>query len=278
MNIEHKGIQWVNYYGAIVPEGVPHREGVTKDDVKHLLKHTNAYFCRYTSDWDIKEKTEYWYVLKDKIENLDDYKSKIRYQIRKGLKNCHSRVVSKEELVEFGYEIYFKSYERYEDKFKKPSSKSHFQRWISSMDETEWDFWGVFNDKRLLIGFSLNQIWNNICNLIYVKSHPDYYYLYPNYALFFSMQKYYLNDKGFKYVLDGGRNIGHKTNIQNFLITKFQYRKVFCKLNVIYSKRVKLLVLLLFPFRPIISKIRLKPCRKLTYLLKQEEIRRTFKW
>jgi hypothetical protein len=37
---------------------------------------------------------------------LNSYKSKIRNQIKKGLKNCMVKKVSCEEIAKYGYEVY----------------------------------------------------------------------------------------------------------------------------------------------------------------------------
>jgi len=90
------------------------------------------------------------------------------------------------------------------------------------------------------------------------------------------MNRYYLNEKNFLYVSDGARSISHQTNIQDFLIEKFKFRKAYCKLNVIYKKDIEILVNTLYPFRELIYKNKNNLFQKLSVLLKQEEIRKSY--
>ena len=90
------------------------------------------------------------------------------------------------------------------------------------------------------------------------------------------MNQYYLNDRKFRYVNDGARSISHDTNIQSFLIQKFRFRKAYCRLHIVYSKRVKLLISLIYPFRLLIRCFRIGVFLKLNILIKQEEIRRSY--
>ncbi len=86
--IEFKNIKWYLYQGALLSRTASHQEVfLTKDESKELLKKSGAYFLRYTNEWD-RESGEFWYVIKDEKEGLENYKSKLRYQIKKGLKQC----------------------------------------------------------------------------------------------------------------------------------------------------------------------------------------------
>ena len=57
--IEYKNIIWKKYHGALIPNTAPNVEiNLTKEESKELLKKTNAYFLRYTNNWDTKNKSE----------------------------------------------------------------------------------------------------------------------------------------------------------------------------------------------------------------------------
>ena len=90
------------------------------------------------------------------------------------------------------------------------------------------------------------------------------------------MNQYYLNERNYKYVNDGARSISHETNIQNFLIQKFKFRKAYCKLHIIYSQKVKLLLLMIYPFKSLVQYLKIGFFVKLNILIKQEEIRRSY--
>lgn len=80
----------------------------------------------------------------------------------------------------------------------------------------------------------------------------EYEKTFVNHALIYGMLDYYknfLSDGG--YIVDGERNINHVTNHQEFLVKKFGFRKVNCRLNVEYRPSMKVMVKILYPFRNI---------------------------
>jgi len=270
----YKNINWINYQGALIPDLPPHIEvNLSKSEQKELLKLSGAYFLRWTNEWDREKVSQFWYVIKDEKEDINIYKSKIRNQIKKGLKNCRVEKVTKEYISENGYEVYYEAFKRYET-FLKPMSKENFKKSILN-SQSNIDFWGVFVNNKL-VAYSQNKIRGNICEYNVTKFNPNFLKYRPSEALFFEMNKYYLNEKNFLYVSDGARSISHKTNIQDFLISKFRFRKAYCKLNIAYRKDIELLVKILFTFRRIFFSSKNKYFQKLSVLLKHEEIRKSF--
>jgi hypothetical protein len=109
----YKNIEWKNYHGVLIPKAVAHIEvNLSNNEQQELLKQSKAYFLRYVSKWDIDVKSGFWYIIKDKNENLEQYKSKIRNQIKKGLKNCLVKKVTKELISHHGYIIYKNAFKR----------------------------------------------------------------------------------------------------------------------------------------------------------------------
>ena len=88
------------------------------------------------------------------------------------------------------------------------------------------------------------------------------------------MNKYYLEEKKIKYVSNGTRSISHQTNIHDFLIEKFKFRKAFCKIELVYKRKINFLVKFLYPCRIIFSLIPMNFFRKIYIVLFQEEIKR----
>ena len=127
-----------------------------------------------------------------------------------------------------------------------------------------------------MIGYSQNLVIDNYCDYSTIKFNPDFLKLYSSYILFYTMNRYYLFEKGFRYVNDGARSISHETNIQSYLIDKFKFRKAYCKLNIIYSPKIKLILTLIYPFRWFFSLLDFGPFSKLNILIFQEKIKRTY--
>ncbi len=70
-------IRWKEYQRTLIPDVAPHsRVQISGDEVKILLKRKNIYLLTFISDWDCKNETEYWYVIKDKPEDINEYIAK----------------------------------------------------------------------------------------------------------------------------------------------------------------------------------------------------------
>jgi hypothetical protein len=256
-----------------MPSVPPHREIdlSTREQNQLLSKCGPAYFARYVTKWDLPEHTEFWYVIKDEPEALENYKSKIRNQIKRGLKSTVVRQVSRETLVaEGGYEVYVKAFGRYGDQ-KPLMDRGQFDRHIV---ESEYEYWAVFTPDGVMIAYAQNWIADNTCSYGNMKFDPDYLNFYGSYALIYTMNRHYLNERKMRYVSDGARSIYHETNIQEFLMQKFRFRKAYCRLSIVYRWDIQLLVKVLYPFRKIFHKFNDRYSRKINVLLTNEWIAR----
>ena len=56
---------WKYYFGAILPATAPHKSPYLTKHAKKVLfkKYPKALFIRWFSDYDISEKTEWWYTI-----------------------------------------------------------------------------------------------------------------------------------------------------------------------------------------------------------------------
>ena len=265
---------WRKYNGSLMPDQPPHiLVNDSENVIAKKIKEHNSYFARWTSNFDCHKQTDFWYVINDRHLKIEDYSKNTRSKIRRGLKNCIVKVVSLAVMKEFGYECYKYAFENYNTHLQ-PKSNLEFADDLDALDR-QWEFWGVFFDGKL-IGYSQNSIVKDYCDYSTIKFHPKYLKYYPSYALFFSMNAYYLNEMKFKYVNDGARSISHETNIQEFLIQKFQFRKAYCKLHLSYSYKFKMIILLLYPLKSIIGSFNNTFAKKVSSVLKQETIRRSF--
>ncbi len=263
--IEYKGIKWYYYHKGLLPFVAPHTPvSLSKDEQKELLKKSGALFLRWTDNWG-KAAGNFWYIIKDNKPSLEELSSNTRSKVRRGLKKSVIEPVSKEIMIEKGYEVYLKAFGRYKT-YITPLSKEEFAVKIMQCDNCE--YWGVFVENKL-VAYSENLIFDgNVCSMSVVKYDPEYLKYYTSYALHYVMNDYYLNTKNFLYINDGARSIGHQTQVQDFLEEKFKYRKAYVDLHVAYSQPLKTIVNLLYPFRKII------PSEKVKILLKQEELAR----
>ena len=274
--IKYRDIEWALYHQVLIPEVPPHRTvNISVEEARSLQRDSRAYFVRWTSNWDCGRETEFWYVIKDGSSSLEELSGNTRSKVRRGLKHCKVKKVDAQYLAANAYGVYAKAFERYED-YKRPVEKAVFQRQMSELEYGKaWEFWGVWNRDDELIAYSQNRIQESVCNYATVKFDPQHLRLYPSYALFFEMNKHYLNDRNVDYVNDGARALSHDTKIQSFLIQKFKFRKSFCILHVVYRADIKFLVDILFPIRRVFYNTKFSFAAKLAVLLRHEEIRRS---
>ena len=133
------------------------------------------------------------------------------------------------------------------------------------------DFWCVFEKQsHKAVAFAINTCYSDCCNYNTMKANPAYLKnsTYPYYGLIYEMNRYYLDELKLKYVNDGARSITEHSNIQPFLIEKFNFRKAYCKLQIEYQWWMKLGVNVLYPFRNII------PVRTVKAILNMEAMKR----
>lgn len=270
-------IKWRLYQGVLIPDEPPDKEiKITTQQIKYLLKTSGAYFIRWISNFDCQNKTEFWYVIKDSSSQLDSLSQNTRHNVRRGLKRCIIEKIPAEIVAKEGYESYIQAFNKYET-FIKPETKEEFEyNILSKTKNPRWEFWGIWNSDKKMIGYSINEIFEDSCSYATTKFHPHYLKLYPSDSLFFTMNSYYINDRKMKYINDGPRSLSHKTNIQDYFINKFDFRRAYCRIHIYYSPKIKVLVNLFYPFSKIIRLINLNLTNKLDVLLKHEEIRRSF--
>lgn len=278
MAIKLNDINWSLYNGALVPDAPPHIEiKLSREQAKFLLRKSKAYFLRWPSDYDCGFETEWWYLVREKSINLDEFNTSRRKEIKKGLKKCIVKKVDAEYIAQNGYEVYISAFNSY-DTFQKPTGQKEFyNNMMSRKGNPVFDFWAAFDKTDgQIIGYFMNRLGKDFCLLSTAKFKHDFLKLGVHQALVYQLTNYYLGELGLKYVCAGARSISHKTNSQEFLMKKLHFRKAFCKLNIIYSPLVKIIVNVLYPFRNIISKINTNIADKITVLLRQEKIRRSF--
>lgn len=113
--------------------------------------------------------------------------------------------------------------------------------------------------------FAINKCYNDYCSYLTMGVNPNApSSTYPMYGLILEMSRYYLEEKGLKYVLDGARSITEHSNIQPFLEQKFKFRKAYCDIQIYYKPWFNILIKVLYPFRKMIKN------RKISAILRQE--------
>jgi hypothetical protein len=228
---------------------------------------------RWENEFDQDIPTPWWHIIKDAPEDLEQLPKKTRYMIRKASKNYEAKPIELKDVLEQGYPVYVKAYERY-DTHEPMFTENQFCEAVRNLPEqTEW--WGCFDrETGYLVAFSENYVESETCFYVTMWLEPDAMAKFSGYLLFHEMEIHYLHDRGFQYISDGARSLSHHTNIHDFLIRKFNFHKSYARLHVVYVPWLFLSVSAAYPFRNLIKKIPWSPCQKASILLKQEEIRR----
>ena len=266
---------WRKYNGALIPTTPPHVE-VNYDNITQRLSDEGAFFARWTSEFDQKTESEFWYVICDKKMSISDYSRNTRSKINRGFKKLYVKKISKKFILENAYDVYKNAFKRYEA-ISSPKSKKDFSASLDKLEGT-WDFWGVFLKKNdQIIGYSQNKIIDNYCDYSTIKFDPYFLKFYSSYVLYFQMNQYYLNQNSFKYVNIGARSLLHKTNTQHYLIEKFNFRKAYCTLHLEYRSFLKIVVKILYRCKYLFKFLKWNFLfNKIYGLLLHEEIKRTF--
>ena len=242
-------------------DGAPHEEPrLQEQEWKQLLKQ-DGLMIRNTFDFDCKEETSFWYLIKDRFESFEELSGNTRKKVRRSLEKLEFRKVDNRYIKAFGYPILKASFDDYSIKDRITNSRT-FENYLKECESKDYDYWGIFdriNDS--FIGFFTVMLWKDSCEYGLVAVLPEYKRkntTYPYYGLFYTMNQYYLEEKGFRYVTDGARSITEHSHIQDFLVEKFLFRKSYCRLSVHYRWWLKIMVNLLYPFRKIITLPRIR--------------------
>ena len=246
---------------------------LSKEESRALLK-KKGLIVRNTYDFDTKEETLFWFIIKDKLEDISELPFSTRRNIRRSQKFYIFKKSDRDFVRNNCYDIFLSRQKTYRVK-NHIVTKDEFELLIDEYEhENVIDYW-VVEDKETneIIGFSINRIKSCSCDYDLMCCSPDSLRnrTYPYYGLLYTMNQYYLGEKKLKYVCDGSRSITEHSNIQPFLEYNFKFRKAYCKLNVYYKWWFGVVVKLLFPFRNII------PFRNVKAILRMEEYSRKSK-
>ena len=251
-------------------DGAPHEETqLQEQDWKQLLKQ-GGLLVRNTYDFDGQDETCFWYVIKDKYEGFEELPSRVRNKVRHAEQYFDYQQVSYETLSEKAYPILEETYADYAVRDKK-MSPTVFAEYLKHCKERTFDYWGIFEkETQKMVGFCTVRMWDNCCEYEVTGIVSEYKKggYYPYYGLYEHLNRHYLEERRFNYVSDSARTITEHSNIQDFLMENFGFRKAFCRLEVHYNWWMKMAVAMLFPFR------KTMPSRSVKAILNMEAMQR----
>ena len=241
-------------------EGAPHLETrLEQKEWRSLLKQ-GGYLVRNTYDFDQQNETSFWYVIKDHFDGLETLSSRVRNKIHHAFNAFEYKLIPFETIREQGYQIIEETYADYAVHDRKMDQQV-FLEYLEQCHEKSFDYWGIIDkETHQLVGFCTVALWGNCCEygMTGILSKYKKNGTYPYYGLYHHMNEYYLKQQHFIYVSDSARTITEHSQIQNFLIQNFSFRKAYCHLLVHYQWWMKIAVKLLYPFRKIITLPRIR--------------------
>ena len=226
---------------------------LTDNECDELLK-KGGLMVRNTYDFDQKEESDFWYIIKDSFGSWDEHTSNERKKIRRALKCFVYKKIDRQLIENEGFKIVKNVNDNYMVK-DRVMNEDVFQELLDLWDEGNNEFWGAFDIKNgRFAGFAVVRIFDTGCFYDMVSIYPEYKHnaSYPYYGFFFKLNEYYLGERKFKYVSDGSRSITEHSNIQPFLEQNFKFRKAYCKLKIRYKWWFGIIVRVLLPFRNLV--------------------------
>ena len=241
-------------------EGAPHEETKLQESEWKALLSQGGLLVRNTYGFDCEEETSFWYVIKDSYHGLEELPSRVRNKVRHAFNYFDYQRIPFEAMVEKAYPIIMETYSDYAVHDRK-MNREVFEQYLNQCKEKQFDYWGIFEkESGELVGFCTVCLWDKCCEygvtgIMSKYKRNDYY---PYYGLYHHLNSYYLDEQGFNYVSDSARTITDHSQIQDFLIRNFNFRKAYCQLAVHYQWWMKIVVKMLYPFRKIIPLQRVK--------------------
>lgn len=244
---------WRYYNHALLPDCAPNEEPDTSlVNTKDFWKSNKgiAIMARWTSEYDCKEQTKWWYVVKDDEYDISLLKAKRRYEINKGRKIFDVRAIDATKYVSEIIHIQKKAYEEYPVHYRPIVDEEKVKKEVKSFGE-EYAIFGAFEKETdKLCGYSMLINHEKYVNFAMLKVLPECERMGINAAMVDGILGHYKQklSKEF-YICDGERSLFHETSFQDYLEKYFGFRKVFCKLHVKYR----------FPFSLLISAFQILP-------------------
>lgn len=263
-----KSNSWKYYNHAFVPEN-PYEDPDLSIIENDKIWKRGGYLARWTTDFDCGYETDWWYVIKDSPFVFDDLGSKVRKHIRQALKKVNVCRINAEEYAQQLCQVHNNACKGYEafcgDLFTSENFKS---------EKEEYDYWGAFSSETGdLIGYMLCKRSVGYVETVTSKYDPKYLKLRASDAIHYTILEEYLNEENYKFVSSGSRNISHTTNVQDYKISTFGFRKAYCRLHIEYNPKIKYVVKVIYPFRKILKMFDgIGIVHQINAVLKMEEI------
>lgn len=251
---------------------------ISEAQARAAVKLTGAPFARWESPIEKSASPTWWQTNQVGPYRMSDLSANTRSKIRRGRKRLEARKPTENEILSQCHHLFHKAASRYGATGRVPES-NYPVRLAKTVENhpANFDLFAVFK-KGEMVALSENHIQSDGVLFESIWLEPEALRDYSSYVLFDAMLEHYLNLQGKYYVSDGVRTLHHKTGIHDFLIEKFGFKRMPCRLFVVYTSWFSILVQIAYPIRPAFDKLAqitdLSVLMKISAILHQEKIRR----
>ncbi len=269
---KHDISTWRLYKGCWIFLEESKEKQLSHEEANELLKEQGL-MVRNTYDFDTKEETSFWFIIKDNLEDISKLPFSARRNIRRALRFYNIKKINVNEFSEKAFPIITSAQKSYKVKSKVTSEKEFEAEVGQYKEDNNKDFWIVERKSdNEAVAIAINTIKKDSCEYDTMRCKPEALHdrTYPYYGLIYEMNRHYLGEKKLRYVNDGSRTVTEHSSIQDFLIHNFGFRKAYCKLKIYYKWWLSVVIKVLFPLRNVI------PTRNLRGILKMEAYSRNF--
>lgn len=235
------------------------RFSLSRTQIRDLQEKLGGWWVSWTEGFEAKNDAASWYaVICRQYISAADMPAKRRYEVNRGLKNCEIRRVDAAEIARDAFEVHVAALESYAGNkgVSVPTAEQFAHRVLSDVPFADIKHhWGAYHQGRM-VAFAQCLLYDRTeVDYTLIKLHPAHRDLYAGYALIQRMNEFYLREQGFEYVNDGWRSILHETNMQDFLIGKFNFEKAPARLRVQFRPPLGALLKLSAPFHPVLPRL-----------------------
>lgn len=240
-----------NYYrkGVIYSGDHYKRTKLNPSEAKSIMNKYNAWYLRNIYDFDTDEETNYYHIIQDRFYDIDELPSKsTRKNLRKSLSMYTYKLATKEEMHTYGFQVEREGCKRIGKKLE--YTEEEFHQYVDQTYADGNEFWLGFS-KETSEPAMLEYITIMSDHVIESAERLSYKYTKhnPTYGLNYLLTKHYLIDKGYKYIDAGAVSLTEHSNVQDFLIDKFCFRRAYCRVQIYMNPLLKAFITTLKPFK-----------------------------
>ncbi|MBR9919409.1 MAG: hypothetical protein GYB31_01125 [Bacteroidetes bacterium] len=238
-----EGVCWINYRSMAEPRHPVSRPAqICREQANEIRKELGARLIRWHGPPSrAVPKQKDWFVVRcQQPRLLEDMSSGRRKKLRKAMRNLEVREVDIQLMLELGYGVYQKAFERYAN--NSPQSETS---WKAEVDiERNYSdlvkYVGVFSGDQL-VGYSkCYRLGKEELLVAVTKLDPDYLKQLSGELLIYRRQEIYLSSGHVKSIRSGFKTLDHETGFQDFLVEKFGYEKQPLNLHLQYAPLLRL--------------------------------------